>query len=360
MSQLMRMTYGRSGSRLEGILVSAPHGGSAAEPRWLTLLLLAVWITVPLLVCLFALPKGTPPVTVIDTSRLAEKPPTVTEQPIVPQSPRVARLERPAAPPNRVAPPPPPAVEKLTEEPRPIPQQKPVERKTVAAPPEESRHPVITRAAPPRVAEDPEYHPRLARERAPVATEAGIPADAHIRRGIAVREAPAGTPAVTRTRGADAALSLTGAGRGVPLRRVAAMEGGTPGAETPQRLATRSVRSSGGAEGNGAPRIAVARERKEATGAAGGEATAAIGAVRGFSLGSLEICASPQAEEDDIKALLSVLGTRQSCRDGKGEFEFKGTQRVSSFNLIIYPAKGRRPSNRCEELENAYRCLKNH
>jgi hypothetical protein len=73
---------------------------------------------------------------------------------------------------------------------------------------------------------------------------------------------------------------------------------------------------------------------------------------------SLEICASTQEEEDDIKAVLGVVGSRQSCTDEKGEFRFRGTKRISSFNLMIYPGKGRRPSNRCEELENAYRCLK--
>jgi hypothetical protein len=79
---------------------------------------------------------------------------------------------------------------------------------------------------------------------------------------------------------------------------------------------------------------------------------------RGISLPSLEICASPREEEEKITAVLGAVGTRQSCRDGSGEYRFKGTQRISSFNLMIYPAKGRRPSNRCEELENAYRCLK--
>ena len=77
-----------------------------------------------------------------------------------------------------------------------------------------------------------------------------------------------------------------------------------------------------------------------------------------ISLMDLQICRSPQIEEDAIKAVLSVVGSRESCTDQKGLFQFMGTARISSFNLMISPARGRKPTNRCEELENAYRCLK--
>jgi hypothetical protein len=111
----------------------------------------------------------------------------------------------------------------------------------------------------------------------------------------------------------------------------------------------------------GGQRVVATRERSKVSGGGGeGEGASSVGLVRGVTLMSLEICSSPKKQEDDIKAILSVVGSRPSCADEKGEFQFKGTQRISSFNLMIYPSKGRKPSNRCEELENAYKCLKTH
>jgi hypothetical protein len=107
-----------------------------------------------------------------------------------------------------------------------------------------------------------------------------------------------------------------------------------------------------------APRVVASRERSKPAGGEAGESAASIGLARGVSLQSLEICSSPQLQEEAIMAILRVVGSRKSCTDGKGEFQFKGTQRISSFNLVIFPAPGRKPSNRCEELENAYKCLK--
>lgn len=104
-------------------------------------------------------------------------------------------------------------------------------------------------------------------------------------------------------------------------------------------------------------RVAVARQAPQASGS-GGTGTAAA-AVRGVSLASLDVCPDQQDEEDGIRAVLKVVGSRQSCTSSLGEFRFIATQRISSFNLMIYPANGRRPSNRCKELENAYKCL-NH
>jgi hypothetical protein len=102
------------------------------------------------------------------------------------------------------------------------------------------------------------------------------------------------------------------------------------------------------------------RERSRVAESGGsGTAASSVGVVRGVSLMSLEICSSSQQQEEAIKAVLSAVGSRHSCRSNKGEFQFRGTQRVSSFNLIIFPSQGRKPSHRCEELENAYTCLKN-
>jgi hypothetical protein len=107
-----------------------------------------------------------------------------------------------------------------------------------------------------------------------------------------------------------------------------------------------------------APRISAQRERSQPSGSSTGEAPAAGGLHRGVSLTSLQICSGTRLEEEAIRTVLALVGSRQSCNDGNGEFRFTGTQRISSFNLIIYPTRGRTPSNRCEELDNAYRCLK--
>ena len=131
----------------------------------------------------------------------------------------------------------------------------------------------------------------------------------------------------------------------------------------PQRSIQRSQRTAGtvGPAEEGGQRVVATRERSTVSGGgADGESSSSVGLVRGLSLMSLEICSSPQKQEEAIKAVLSVVGSRQSCSDEMGEFQFKGTQRISSFNLMIYPSKGRRPSNRCEELDNAYKCLKIH
>jgi hypothetical protein len=89
-----------------------------------------------------------------------------------------------------------------------------------------------------------------------------------------------------------------------------------------------------------------------------GEVAAPAPGMSRVSYEDLGICASTQEKDEAIKAVLSVVGSRQSCTDEKGEFQFRGTKRISSFDVIIYPANGRKPANQCEELKNAYRCLK--
>jgi hypothetical protein len=167
---------------------------------------------------------------------------------------------------------------------------------------------------------------------------------------------------ITRARGIVVTETPGAKERVAALRRA-------PTAERPyrvtgdiQRPITRREQSSGtsGTTEESGPRIVASRERGTVTGAADGEAETSIGLSRGISLMSLEICSSPQQEEDDIKSVMNVVGSRHSCRNEKGEFQFKGTKRISSFNLMIFPVKGRRPTNRCEELEYAYRCLKNN
>lgn len=330
MSRLLRMTYGHGGTRAERICVSAPHPEPPPAPRLLRLALLAVWIAVPLLVSRFGIPTASHLTTVIDLSRLELTPP-------VPEPPRVRPAEAP---------------------PEPAPAPLPAAQTPPPSPPEELERPAITRPAAPGTGEVPRYQPRIARERLRVDAATGAPAETRIRRETAASEEPAARTVIARSRGAVAADSAASE-QAAPLRRAPAAEVEPPGATT-LRPVTRRERPSGlaGTSAGSAPRVAVARERTPATAAGDGEAAATIGLVRGVSLMSLEICASPREEEDAIKAVLGVVAARQSCTDGKGTFQFRGTRRISSFNLMIFPANGRRPSNRCEELENAYRCLK--
>lgn len=334
MSRLMRMAYGHGGTRLERILVAAPHGEAAPAPRRLRLLLLAVWLIVPLLVSRYAVPTATPPATIIDLSRLE-----VTPLPL-PEPPRVV----PAEPLPKPLPTPPQAARKPREYPFP----------------EEVNQPAITRPAAARTSEDPDYRPRPARERLRVGAESGAPAETHVRREIAASAPPSERTVIARTRGAAAADPPAAHEQVAPLRRAPAAEGAPREGGTALRPLTRKERpadSSGRAE-QGAPRITASRESAPATGAGDPKAPPAVGLARGMSFTSLEICSSTREEEDAIRAVLGVVAARRSCRDETGEYQFKGTKRISSFNLIIYPAQGRRPSNRCEELENAYRCLK--
>lgn len=359
MSRLMRMTYGRSGGRLDGILVSMPHGEPAVDPRWSPLALLTMWIVVTVLVCCFAMPKPMPQQTVIDTSRLVVEPPPDVLSPVIPEPPKIAPVVRPLEPPKKrdVSP---TAVEKPDT---PIEQAKTMEKPTMTAPPMEQKRPVITRPTAPQLADEQVNQPRMLRERTRVATEAGTPAEARIRRETIVRSTvPSAGIAISRTRGAVAATDLPIAERRiVPLRQLAtAAEPSASGTGT-SRTFTRGARSSADAQGDATPHIAVGRERAHATEVAdGGGGASSIGLARGISLDSLDICASPQEEENDITDVLSVIGSRQRCTNGKGEFQFKGTRRISSFNIIIFPANGRRASNRCEELKNAFNCLTNH
>lgn len=351
MNKLVRMSYGRSGSRLDRVLVSAPGRQVVPVPRWLKILEVMFWILIPVLVFRYAVPPTPRQMTVIDVSRLMEKPRI--------EEPRQQILE----PKPKLTPPP-----VRPEKPR-VEAKKPVERPS--APPRDVAPPTIVRPTAPRVADSANYQPRITRERVQLETEAGAPAATRIRRETSVSDAPSGGVKIARSRGAAAVDVPVASGyRVAPLRRApsagegsgAGGTGGGTGKEVVLRRGTRSGRSYGypGASEGGGPIVTASRGRATATGTGGGEGSSSVGLVRGVSLMSLEICSSPQEEEDHIRAVLGVVGSRQSCASDKGEFQFKGTKRISSFNLMIYPAKGRRPSNRCEELEYAYRCLTTH
>ncbi|GFE58624.1 hypothetical protein [Geobacter sp. AOG1] len=324
MSRLIRMAYGHGGTRLERILVTASPAETKPMPRWLQLLLLVSWIVALVLFSRYAVHTIPHQTTAIDTSRLELMPP-----PALPEPPHVMPAEpQPPAP--------------LQSE------QKPQER------PQEDLPPTINRPAQ-RAPEAIEYQPRIARERASAVTDVGASAAPQVRRGAAMNETAAERTTITRSRGASTAEAPAATERIAPLRRARGAEG-TPSASEPElRPITRKERTSGTIAGS-TQQVMAARERT--AGVAGDEkGSSSLSPARGVSFASLEICASPREEEEKITAVLGVVGGRQSCRNGSGEYRFTGTRRISSFNLIIFPAKGRKPTNRCEELENAYRCL---
>ena len=358
MNSLMRMAYGRSGSRMERVLVSSQHQEPVADPLWLKLLLLAVWIVIPIVVSLYAIPKAAQQQTVIDLSRLQAKPLPIPESPILPKP-------RPVPPPAR----------RVVPKVKPEAQPKPVVARPLEKPPVAPRiapKPVITRPNLTRSPEAPAHQPRIARERARADVDPGVPVMTRISRETSAGVEPVERATITRTRGATAADAPVGRERVAPLRRAASSEGGTAGPVVslrPEAHRGRSLTASGSMYGSPSgttdgrgTRVAMVRERSSTSGAGGaGEngPAAAAGVVRtGVSFNSLQICPNPGEEEDAIRKVLRVVESRQSCTNSLGEFQFIGTQRISSFNLMIFPANGRRPSNRCEELDNAYKCLK--
>ena len=343
----MHMVYGHGGSRLKRVIVSGSLPGSAPTPLWLRLLLLAVWIVLLALVSRYAVPKATLPMnTVIDISKLMVKPPPVLEKPVRPKPERVLPIVE--------SPPPPP--------PNAIPEaviRKPLERQAIAPAVVEVNRPAIARSSTSHLPDFTESQPRITRERRYVDTESAPTSTMRPRRETTTGETPSEKTTISRSRGAAVTDILDVKDRIVVLRR--APSGGLPASASgiQTRPVMRNERSVSSVEEN-VPRTAATRERTKYTGGAEGESSASIGLARGVSLQSLEICSSPQLQEEGIRAVLQVVGSRQSCTDGKGEFQFKGTKRISSFNLMIYPSAGRKPSNRCEELENAYKCLKTH
>ncbi len=349
MNDLMRMCYGRSGNRLTRVLVSAPCRESASDPRWLRVLEVLFWILIPALVIRFAVPPTPRQMTLIDASRLMEKPPVLMEKTVVAEPEPVPKVEPPIK----------------NDGQRVEAAQKPLDRPS--APLREEVRPSIVRPAVTRVADTVDYTPRIARERVRPETGIGTPLATNIGRSTVVSATPSGGVRITRARGAAAVDVPVAAGyRVAALRRAPVTGGAASVGEAGAGVVLRPVTNRGRSYGNAAtsagsgPIVVASRGRSSATASGGGEGSSSVGLVRGVSLMSLEICSSPQEEEDHVRAVLGVVGSRLSCVNDKGEFQFKGTKRVSSFNLMIFPSKGRRPSNRCEELEYAYRCLTTH
>ena len=345
MNRLIRMTYGYGGTRLERTLVCGHHQEQPPAPLRLKLLLLAIWIVVPALVSLYAIPKTSLPMkTVIDISKLTIIPPPAVDKPVRPKPERKIPVE-PSHP-----------LPDATQEPV---IRKPLERQMSAPPPVEVSRPSIVRPSTSNLPDLAESKPRVTRERRLVDTEIAATPTTRLRRETKAGETSSEKTTISRSRGATVMDEPAAKERIAVLRRVPSGDLPASAGGTPQRPVIRSGRSATSGE-ELAPRVAATRERTKYQGGGAVESSSPIGLARGVSLQSLEICSSHQLQEDGIKAILRVVGSRQSCSNEKGEFHFKGTQRISSFNLMIYPSPGRKPSNRCEELENAYKCLKTH
>jgi hypothetical protein len=282
--------------------------------------------------------------TVIDISRLQVKPPPELGKPVIPEPKPVTPVEQQEVP----QPKPVTAAEQAVEQPR--------VRQTIVPQVEEMKRPSIARSSAnlPDLAES---QPLVSRERKRVDAEVEPTSAPRLRRGSVPADAQPDRAAVAQSRGV-VPQNEAGAGERVAvLRRQPAGESPVTGSRTQQRV-VRSERSTAALE-ESAPRVVATRERAGVAGGGAGQPAPVAGVTRGVSLMSLEICSSTRQQEEAIKAILAVVGSRQSCRNEKGEFQFRGTKRISSFNLMIFPSPGRKLSNRCEELEDAYKCLKN-
>lgn len=352
-----------------------------------------VWGIIAMLFCRYTVPGVNKMDTVIDMSKLAVKPVPEMESPIrtLPQ-----QEENPVPPQTK------------PDEPTVQAEERPIEHLDVPPPREEVR-PAISRPTIARQYDEPAPVTQAQRMRV---GEQMANSEIRIKRGASSREMPAETAAERRTRAYAISENPENARAASVRRRSSSVEQLQPGVPVAQRLSTRPnisdnstslpsaqiKRSSKTTEAyaqNAIPannrvtapaasdapsppstrikrlsktteayaqNVIPAKDRIKAPAVADGKEGSSREAkhamTRGVSLTSLDICSSQQEQEDKVRSVLNVVGSRQSCSDDTGEYQFKGTQRVSSFNLMIYPAKGRRPSNRCEELGNAYRCLK--
>ena len=360
MSRLIRRTYGYGGTPLKRVAVSACALQTPPTPLWLKLSTAALLIILPFLVGRYAVPTSSVTSrTIIDTSRLDPAPTLILEPAKSSESDQTRSIERVIPTPEI---PPPQTIPKIAE------------RSTVTPITAETERPVISRSLSPTISESGTYRPGVTRERGQVAINGDSAATTtRIRREAAVGEAPSAGAAISRSRsgGANAMDSAYGGNaigvrqRSAPVGRVIGDGGigiGTSSSPTIVRRGQPSRAASG--EGNAQSSATIAARSRSGAGNNGGSGEgnsgSSVGAVRGISLMSLEICSSSELQEEKTKDVLSVVGSRTSCRNNKGEFQFRGTRRISSFNLIIFPSQGRKPSNRCKELEYAYHCLTTH
>jgi hypothetical protein len=79
--------------------------------------------------------------------------------------------------------------------------------------------------------------------------------------------------------------------------------------------------------------------------------------VKGVPLSKLPACRNAREETVLTEQILNVIGSRNMCSDATNRYLFSGTQRLSSFGMIIQPIVESRLSDRCGELHKAYQCL---
>ena len=80
--------------------------------------------------------------------------------------------------------------------------------------------------------------------------------------------------------------------------------------------------------------------------------------IKGIPLDDLNACSNALDERMLKKKILNIVGNKIKCySQDVGEYLFMGTTRFASFDMKILPGAGRKLSNRCEELRNAFHCL---
>jgi hypothetical protein len=80
--------------------------------------------------------------------------------------------------------------------------------------------------------------------------------------------------------------------------------------------------------------------------------------IQGVPLDNLNACTNALDERTLKKKILNIIGDNKECySQDVGGYLFTGTARFTSFDMKILPGAGRKLSNRCEELRNAFQCL---
>lgn len=147
------------------------------------------------------------------------------------------------------------------------------------------------------------------------------------------------------------------------------------------KLISAGIRASGVAFGQGASPGIIERPgfpggtgtggnvnslRNEKTGTGGGgssdgnaDASTTDISIKGVPLNDLIACSNALDEGLLKNKILNAIGQRRECfNPSSGRFLFQGTDRYTSFEMIIMPSPGRKLSNRCGELKNALVCLR--
>lgn len=395
MNGFVRQAYGRSGTRLDGVLV-AFSPAETVSATWLRLAMALLWVLIAMAFARYTLPGVTGKDTVIDISRLAGRAklpePQIRERTVRPakklppppplpvtEAPRM-QVEKPQAPP--LAP--------RLEEPRPPLITRPLQRKPDLEAPAKVRTPPermvlgeessdapsarIVRGSPPRKAavetraerkiRELEVPFSPAEERVSIQRQPGTHASAReypaLRPQMARQQTgrETGVGPVARIERRAPAVSGNLSATPSPRRQMARLQVGEETGAVPAARIQRSLPAVSDTQGRSATDRAMERKRGalpiagDGSGEPGGGKPR--GQVRGVPFQSLDICPNVRDEEEKVRKVLAVVGARSSC----GEYRFMGAERISSFNMLIdVPKGGRRLSNRCEELDYAFKCL---